>query len=171
MRLRKTVLALALATVPVLALAGPASAASGAETFRLFFVGSFVPGASNAGPVVASGPIVGVGTAVNSGFIVDQNNRFVGNNRLEFSSGTVFVDFAGQLDSFSFDPRTCVTTITGHGTWTVNHATSSLTGTSGGGTFTNNVTLIGRRTATGCSTETTEVSRITLVGAVNAPAA
>jgi hypothetical protein len=171
MRLRKSVLALALVTVPVLALAGPASAQSGAQTFRLFFVGSFVPGASNAGPVVASGPIVGVGSAVNSGFVVDQNGQFVGNNRLEFSSGTVFVDFEGQLDSFSFDPRTCVTTITGHGTWEVNHATGRLTGTTGGGTFTNNVTLVARRTATGCSTETTEISRITLVGSVDAPGA
>ena len=169
MRLRKTVLALALVTVPVLAMAGTASAATGQQTFRLFFIGTFIPGASNAGPVVATGPIVGRGNAINSGFLIDENNEFVGNNRLEFSSGTVFVDFEGQLDSFTFDPVTCITHITGHGTWEVNHATGSLAGTEGGGTFTNDVTLISRRTATGCSTETTEISRITLVGDVDAP--
>ena len=169
LRLRKTVLALALVIVPVLALAGPASADSGPQTFRLFFIGTFVPGASNAGPVVATGPITGRGTAVNSGFIIDENNEFVGNNQLHFRSGTVLVAFAGQLDSFEFDPRTCITRITGHGTWEVADATDSLEGTTGGGTFTNDVTLISRRTATGCSADTTEISRITLVGNVEAP--
>ncbi len=169
MRLRKSVLALALTALPVLGLTGPASAASGAETFRLFFIGSFIPGASNAGPVFASGPITGEGTAINSGFLVDENGQFTGNNRLEFDEGTVFVNFEGELDSFNFDPRTCVTRILGHGTWEVADASGSLEGTTGGGTFTNDVTLIGRRTATGCSEETTEVSRITLTGELDVP--
>jgi hypothetical protein len=169
MRFRKTVLALALATLPVASIAGPANAASGAQTFRLFFVGSFVAGASNSGPVFGSGPITAVGTAVNSGFIVGENGEFVGNNQLRFSNGTVFVDFQGRLDSFEFDPRTCVTRITGHGTWEVGDASDELEGTTGGGEFTNNVTLVGRRTATGCSTETTEISRITLEGEIDTP--
>jgi len=169
MRLRKTVAALALTALPVVALAGPADAASGTETFRLFFTGSFVFGASNTGSVFASGPITGAGSAVNSGFIVDQNNQFVGNNRLNFDEGTVFVNFEGELDTFSFDPRTCLTRITGHGTWEVGDANGELEGTTGGGTFTNTVLLIGRRTATGCSTQQTEVSRITLTGDIETP--
>ncbi|MDQ3898850.1 MAG: hypothetical protein M3326_16680 [Actinomycetota bacterium] len=169
MRLRKTVVALTLAMAPLVALAGPASAASGAQQFRLFFVGSFRAGASNTGPVFATGPITGAGTAVNSGFVVGPTGEFVGNNQLRFPEGTVFVNFEGQLDSFNFDPRTCVTRILGHGTWEVADASGSLEGTTGGGTFTNDVTLIGRRTATGCSEETTEVSRITLTGELDVP--
>ncbi len=167
MRLRKTVLALALATLPTVALAGPATADSGPQTFRLFFVGSFVAGGSNAGPVFATGPITESGRAVNSGFVVEPDFTFVGNNQLNFEEGTVFVDFEGQLDSFDFDPRTCVTRISGHGTWEVGDASGEFEGTTGGGTFTNDVTLIGRRTATGCSTQQTEVSRITLEGDID----
>ncbi len=169
MRFRKTVLALALATMPAVALASPASAVSGAQTFRLFFIGSFVAGASNAGPVFATGPITESGTATNSGFVVDPFGQFVGNNQLEFADGEIVINFEGQLDSFDFDPRTCVTRILGHGTWTVGDATGSYEGTTGGGTFTNDVTLIGRRTSTGCSTQTTEVSRITLTGEIDVP--
>lgn len=169
MRLRKTVLALALVVLPIAALAGPANAESGPQTFRLFFVGSFVAGASNAGPVFATGPITASGSAVNSGFVVDEFGQFVGSNQLRFDQGTIFVDFEGQLDSFSVDPRTCVTRITGHGTWEVGDASGAYEGTTGSGTFTNDVTLIGRRTATGCSTQTTEVSRITLEGEVDVP--
>ena len=169
MRLRKSLAALALTALPVVGLAGPASAASGAETFRLFFTGSFIPGASNAGPVFATGPISGAGTAINSGFLVDENGQFTGNNRLEFDEGTVFVNFQGELDSFNFDPRTCVTRIQGHGTWEVADASGELEGTEGGGTFTNDVTLIGRRTANGCSDAATEVSRITLTGDIDTP--
>ena len=171
MRLRKTVLALALATLPTVALAGPAAAVSGPQTFRLFFVGSFVAGASNAGPVFATGPVTAAGTAVNSGFVVEPDFTFVGNNQLHFDEGSVFVEFEGQLDSFDFDPRTCVTRITGHGTWEVGDASGEFEGTTGGGTFTNDVTLIGRRTATGCSTQQTEVSRITLEGEIDVPGA
>jgi hypothetical protein len=172
MRLRKTVLALALVTMPAVALAAPAGAESGAQTFRLFFVGSFVAGASNAGPVFASGPITASGTAVNSGFVVQPDGSFVGNNQLQFEDGTIFVDFAGQLDSFEFDPRTCVTRIQGHGTWEVGDASGAYEGTTGGGTFTNDVTLIARPLrGGGCSTQTTEVSRITLEGEIDTGAA
>ena len=169
MRLRKLVVALAVAAVPIVGLAGPAAAASGPQTFNLYFVGSFVAGASNAGPVVGRGPITAYGSAVNSGFVVDQFGQFTGSNQLRFPQGTVFVNFSGQLDSFVFDPRTCITTIKGHGTWTVANATGAYAGTTGGGTFVNDVTLIARRTATGCSTETTEISQITLTGSINVP--
>jgi hypothetical protein len=169
MRLRKTMVALALSALPVVAAGGPASAASGTETFRLFFTGTFVFGGSNTGSVFASGPINAAGSAVNSGFIVDQFGQFTGNNVLRFDEGTLFVNFAGSLDSFDFDPRTCVTRITGHGTWEVADASDDLAGTTGGGTFRNDVTLIQRRTASGCSEETTEVSRITLTGPIETP--
>jgi hypothetical protein len=48
-------------------------------------------------------------------------------------------------------------------------ASDGLAGTSGGGTFENDVTLIGRRTATGCGTQTKEISRITLRGDLDTP--
>ena len=162
-------LALALTAVPLSALAAPANAATGAQTFRLFFIGSFVPGGSNTGPVVATGPITAFGSAVNSGFIVDENGQFVGNNQLRFPDGTVFVNFTGGLDSFDVDPRSCITRITGGGTWTVGDATDSYEGTTGGGTFENVVKLVGRRTAEGCSNQNTEITRITLTGTVTVP--
>ncbi len=169
MRLRKTILALVVAALSIVALAGPASAVSGEQQFRLFFIGSFVPGAANTGPVFATGPITDSGSAVNFGFVIDENNQFVGNNELRFSEGTVFIAFEGQLDSFSFDPRTCVTRITGHGTWTVADADGAYEGTTGSGTFVNDVTLVGRRTAQGCSAQQTEITRITLTGEVDVP--
>jgi hypothetical protein len=158
-----------MAGVSVLGLVGPATAATGPETFRLVFVGTFTFGASNTGTVSAVGPITAVGQAVNSGFVPDQFGNFTGSNQLRFPAGNLNVNFGGHLDSFSFDPRTCITQITGHGTWTVASGTGAYTGTTGGGTFVNNVTLVGTRTAQGCGEPTREISQITLTGAISTP--
>ena len=164
--MRKALFAATAALTALVGFPGAAGAATGAQQFTLVFVGTFTPGASNTGTAAATGVINAVGQGVNSGFLVQPDGTFQGSNRLDFPQGSLNISFAGHLTGFSFDPVTCITRITGTGTWMITSGTGAFVGTTGSGTFTNNVTLVGSQGEGNCSGATTEISVIRLTGGV-----
>lgn len=145
-------------------LAGPAWAASNNQTFTIFFQGS---GTSEPpGTVVASGVINGAGTDKT---VSDSQSGSV--ERLDFpGQGTLFITTTNDPNQTqSFDPRTCVGTFSGTGTWRITKGTGDFAGATGSGTYTLQGTFIADRTESGgCAKRSgTFVVLVTATGHVN----
>jgi hypothetical protein len=145
---RRTI-ACALAVVALVAgLAGPASAAAGAERFTVVFAGPD----GQAGRVVATGVFNGLGS----------NPASVGDQELIFPAGTLLLSTEFTGGSGGFDPVTCIGRGSSNGTFVVTGGSGRFAHASGSGTFSGSGLTIARRLAGGGCSET-DVNRYSVV--------
>ena len=157
---------LAIVAVLLLGAPSPAVALSGTQEFHLFVVG---PGPVPPGRVVAIGVINAQGTAQQVSVQQNPDGSFTGVNIYTFPAGSVIVQFTGRPTSFQFDPVRCITSFAVSGTFTIIGGTGAYAGASGSGTFTSEGQSILRRTVSGCSPPSYEVTKVLDVGTINLP--
>ena len=164
MTVRKLLIAMAIA---VMALgSSPASAATGRQDFILVTSGSTE---GPTGRVAAVGTVNATGTAQRLSFTVSPTGEVREDTRYTFPSGSVVNSFVGRPETFTFDPRTCITRLSIGGTYTIHSGTGVFEGASGGGTITSDIRQIQTRTAQGCTGPTYEVTVVKFTGTIDLP--
>jgi|GEM_PF-4826893 len=160
--LKRLIAGVATACFGVLIAAGPASAVTGTETFRITFSGD--PGSNLISRVVASGVVTGAGTDRP----VDQPP---GADRITLPGGTITVVTTTPPGGVTFDPRSCVARVNfTNGTYVVVGGTGAYQGASGGGIYAARAVEIFKRTGAGCSSDVRSlVATFTLSGPLTLP--
>lgn len=125
--LRKLVATLVVVSVGLLVAAGPASAATGPQTFRLVFTGDPAPGL--VGKAVATGLVNAIGTDT----AVDQPT---GADVITLPKGSITFIATAPPGGITFNPATCVVrfNVVG-GSYLVVGGTGAYQGASGSGTY------------------------------------
>jgi len=153
--MRKLLAAAIVAVAGMVGLAAPASAATGTQHFLI------IQRDDPAATVVANGPITASGQSFEA-----QNANF---GVFVFPGGTVEAVHPETSSHFSFNPKTCVGTVTFTGTYRLRHGTGIYSGVSGSGTYSGRGTFISAHTATGCSRQTSSIVIINATGTTTLP--
>jgi len=141
--LKKLIATMAAASTGLLLAAGPAAAATGAETFRIVFNGD--PNTGLVGRAVATGLVnaVGTDTAV---------AEPPGADTITLPKGTITFVGVAPSGGITYDPTTCVARINiTAGTYTVVGGTGAYQGASGSGTYTARGAEVFKRVSGACS--------------------
>lgn len=157
---KRTITSVLVAVTAMLALAGPAAAASETQRFTVLLGG-------DVDRVVAVGPVQGVGILVNDDWVPNDDGSVVIANRFVFDDGTLFVTFRGQPQFESISD--CVTRTGMDGTFEITGGTGLYEDASGGGTFTDRGTWVARQTSDGCSADGVFRAIIRATGAITLP--
>ena len=153
--------------VVVAALDGSAAgAATGDQDFVLVTRGST---SGPTGRVTAVGTINDTGSAQRLSFAISPTGEVTESTLYTFPSGTVVNTFVGRPETFTFDPRTCVTRLSIVGTYTIHDGTGVFEGATGSGTITSDIRQYQTRTADGCSGPTYELSIVRFTGTIELP--
>ena len=137
--MRRMLVSAALGGAALLALAGPASAVTGDQTFVVFGTDPLAP------TVVASGPIAGIGTDIESE--TEPSGSFV------FPEGSVQVDHPPTSGERGFIESACVGVERFVGTYSLEGGTGDYADASGGGTYSGTDVVVLSRTPDGCGDE------------------
>lgn len=133
-------------------LAGPAQAATGRQTFRIVFSGD--PRAGALGTVVLSGLVNGRGTDETIAQHPNPDGSETDIDLFTLSGGTITIQDTDPGGTFNFDPRSCIATVgTNAGVFTVLGGTGAYAGASGSGTFSAKGVVVFDRVPGGCSEE------------------
>ena len=136
--MKKLALALIVGGLALAGSSGPATAETVPnQTFTVVKIGA------NPGTVVATGVINGVGVENNNRLQVPRGAQFQA--VFSFPQGDLFQTATPVRAESRFDPATCVTRTTIDSTFVVTGGTDGLTGATGGGQATANLTAIGPR--------------------------
>jgi hypothetical protein len=114
------------------------AAVSGNETFQIMTTS--VTGSPS---VITSGVFTAPGT--------DQENQKAGTSKFTFPTGTVSLKHSPGTGSQSLNPKTCLLTISLHGTYTFTGGTGAYAGITGGGTYKLSILGIAARSGGKCS--------------------
>ncbi|HEV2811040.1 MAG TPA: hypothetical protein VGV93_11680 [Acidimicrobiales bacterium] len=158
---KRTIASALVAVTAMLALAGPAAAASEAQRFTVLLGG-------DVDRVIAAGPVKGVGVLETDSheFNPDDGSVVVA-NRFVFDGGTLLVTFRGQAQ---LEPvATCVTRTAIDGTFEITGGTGIYEGARGGGTFIDRGVFVTRRTSDGCSDDGVFRAIIRATGTITLP--
>ena len=86
-----------------------------------------------------------------AGAAVDHQHEAINTDTIVFASGSFKIKHSPGTGKQSFNPKTCVLTVSEHGTYTLGHGTGSYAGISGHGTFRLSVLEIAARSKGACS--------------------
>ena len=154
--------------IALMALGGsPAGAATGPQDFILVTRGSTE---GPTGRVTAVGTVNATGMAQRLSFTVSPTGEVREDTRYTFSSGSVVNSFVGRPESFTFEPRTCITRLSIGGTYNIHSGTGVFEGATGGVTITSDIRQMQTRTAEGCAGPTYEVTVVRFTGTIGLPA-
>lgn len=135
--MRRIIVGLAAAVASLMALAGPAAAATGAQRLVIVFSGP----QGSPGRIVLSGPLSGVGTSVDTET----------SGTITLRGGTIDVEHPITSNNDSFNPVTCKLKIDESGPYQLVGGTGQYAGVSGAGSYSTKGTVVFRKTAQGCS--------------------
>jgi hypothetical protein len=122
-----------------IAVAGTHQAATGTENFQMMTTSATSPTAS----VIASGAFTAPG--------VDHENQKANTATFTFANGTVSLKHSAGTGKQSFNPKTCLLTISEHGTYTLTGGTGSYSGITGNGKYQLSILAIGASSGGKCS--------------------
>ena len=122
-----------------IAAAGTHSASSGTENFQMMTTSATSPTAS----VIASGVFTAPGA--------DHENNKANTATFVFANGTVSLKHSAGTGKQSFNPKTCLLTISEHGTYTLTGGTGSYAGITGNGKYQLSILAIGASSGGKCS--------------------
>ncbi len=153
---------MAAALVGMLVAAGPASAATGTETFRIIFNGD--PNTTLVGTAVATGLIDAVGTDT----AVDQPP---GADVIALPKGSITFVATAPSGGITFDPATCVARINiVDGSYVIVGGTRAYRHVSGSGTYTATGAEVFKKVNGACTTDVrTFIVAFTLTGPLTLP--
>lgn len=164
----RKLLGVLVAALTLVGMAGPASAASGAQRFLLTTVG----GENAPGKVIASGVINAVGRNVDTSSVDNPDGSSSGTGEFIFPRGTV--DAAHQeKGTFSFNPRTCTGKFSFTGTFEITGGTGAYAGATGSGTHTGSGTFVASRNPDGSCSQTATLFNLFVdraTGTIDVPA-
>jgi hypothetical protein len=114
------------------------SGTSGIESFQFMSISE----TSTPTTVIARGVFTAGGADITTSNTTD---------KLKFPNGTIRLRHSNPPGGVSFDPRTCLSTVNQHGTYTLLGGTGKYAGISGHGTFRLHVLLVAARSHGQCS--------------------
>jgi hypothetical protein len=101
-----------------------------------------------------------------TGHAIDVENRSHTMSVLKFSNGTITISHPTKGGSQHFDPKTCLTVVSLHGTFKFTKGTGAYKGVTGSGTYQTNVLVLAARVKGKCSQTATPVAVHTVINAV-----
>jgi hypothetical protein len=147
-------LAVAAGAVLITGLAAASAAPSAAATEHFQIMTTSV----NSNPrVIAYGAFTGAA--------VDHQHEAINTDTFKFVSGSFKIKHSPGTGKQSFNPKTCVLTVSEHGTYTLGHGTGSYAGISGHGTFKLSILEIAARSKGNCSMNRKPVAFQSLINA------
>ena len=100
-----------------------------------------------------------------TGAAVDHQHEAINTDTFKFASGSFKIKHSPGTGKQSLNPKTCVLTVSEHGTYTLGHGTGSYAGISGHGTFRLSVLEIAARSKGNCSMTRKPVAFQSLINA------
>ena len=114
------------------------AAVSGTEHFQMMTTA----GTGTTGSVIASGVFTAPG--------VDHEHQATNTSTFTFSNGTINIKHSSGTGTQHFDPKTCLLTVSEHGTYKLLSGTGAYAGISGSGTYQLSILAIGASSGGKC---------------------